>query len=110
MQYGDQRTIDQDQNAAIRHLAAALRCALGPTEASRGATTGHDHIDAAIKFVEKAEAAAEHTNDEAKRCGNRRRKDSNIMHPQRGQSYAEMAFFVFVIVMVVIVLIASDTI
>jgi hypothetical protein len=32
------------------------------------------------------------------------------MKAHRGQSYAEMAFFVFVIVMVVIVLIASDTI
>lgn len=63
MQYGDARRIIDAQNLAIRHLAAALRCALGLPDFNHGAATGHKHVDHAIAEIELAESVARNTDD-----------------------------------------------
>lgn len=63
MQYGDSRKIIDAQNLALRHLAGALRCALGPPGASVDAAVGHGHVNRAIVEIERAEALVKHTDD-----------------------------------------------
>ena len=60
---GDHATITSAHNQALRRLAAAARCSLGPPESSPDAATGHAHVDAAIAAIERAEEAASNTRD-----------------------------------------------